>query len=181
MLHTHQHVVILPANVCAKPIEGTLLALAMLLASGRLVPRLLQRQCPTVSDSLLIASILDAIGLFITDYLTYIWGGMSDDVPEPSTARVIALKKVSGQLSLIDPMAELTLAGTICWKCILRYRYLLAKVGNPRTVLQTHSPDDAMVTKSTLYGNLVHWKCYDIDLLSRYFLVRAPGLSELVS
>ncbi|KAB2107707.1 hypothetical protein AG0111_0g4331 [Alternaria gaisen] len=76
------------------PIEGTLLALAMLVASGRLVPRFLQRQCPTVSDSLLIASILDAIGLFVTDYLTYIWGGMSDDVPEPSTARVIALKKV---------------------------------------------------------------------------------------
>ncbi|CAN9432589.1 unnamed protein product [Alternaria alternata] len=76
------------------PIEGTLLALAMLVASGRLVPRFLQRQCPTVSDSLLIASILDAIGLFVTDYLTYTWGGMSDDVPEPSVARVIALKKV---------------------------------------------------------------------------------------
>ena len=166
MLHTLQYVVILPANVCAKPIEGTLLALAMLLASGRLVPRLIQRQCPTVSDSLLIASILDAIGLFITDYLTYIWGGISDDVPEPSTARVIALKKVSGQLSLIDPMAGLTLAGTIRRKCILRYWYLLAKVGNPRTVLQAHSANDAVVAKSTLCGNLVYRYCHDIDVLS---------------
>jgi len=69
------------------------MALAIFLASGRLVPRLLQRQYPTVSDSLLIASILDAIGLFVTDYLTYIWGGMTDDA-EASTARVIALKKV---------------------------------------------------------------------------------------
>ncbi|KAI4653464.1 hypothetical protein J4E93_001230 [Alternaria ventricosa] len=75
------------------PIEATLMALAIFLASGRLVPRLLQRQYPTVSDSLLIASILDAVGLFVTDYLTYIWGGMTDDA-EASTARVIALKKV---------------------------------------------------------------------------------------
>ncbi|KAI4713146.1 hypothetical protein J4E89_002125 [Alternaria sp. Ai002NY15] len=75
------------------PIEATLMALAIFLASGRLVPRLLQRQYPTVSDSLLIASILDAIGLFVTDYLTYIWGGMTDNA-EASTARVIALKKV---------------------------------------------------------------------------------------
>jgi hypothetical protein len=49
-----------------------------------------------VSDSFLIASILNAIGLFATDVLTYKWGGMADDdAPEPSTAQLVALKKVS--------------------------------------------------------------------------------------
>lgn len=153
-------------NAPEKPIEGTLLALAMLVASGRLVPRFLQRQYPTVSDSLLIASILDAIGLFVTDYLTYIWGGMSDDVPEPSTARVIALKKVNRQLGSMDQTEQLTLIGTIRRKCILRHRYLLAKAGHPRAVLQTHSANDAVVAKSTLCGNLVYRYCHDIDVLS---------------
>jgi hypothetical protein len=61
----------------------------------------LQRQSPTVSDSLLIASILNAFALFITDTLTYSWGGMAEDdadAPEPSVARRIALKKVPGAL-----------------------------------------------------------------------------------
>ena len=69
----------------------------MLLASGRLVPRFLQQHDPTVSDSLLIASILNAIELFITDTLTYKWGGMAeedDSSSVPSKAHIIALKKV---------------------------------------------------------------------------------------
>jgi hypothetical protein len=75
-----------------------MLGLAILIASGRLVPRIIQRQHPTVSDSFLIASILNAIGLFITDTLTYHWGGMAAedaDAPEPSVDQIIALKKVS--------------------------------------------------------------------------------------
>ncbi|KAH9881158.1 hypothetical protein J1614_001653 [Plenodomus biglobosus] len=78
------------------PVEATLLALAMLIASGRLIPRLLHRQRPTTSDNFLIASILNAIALFITDVMTYSWGGMSDDpdAPELSEDRAIALKKV---------------------------------------------------------------------------------------
>jgi hypothetical protein len=166
-------------NVSAKPIEATLMALALLLASGRLVPRLVQRQYPTLSDSLLIASILDIIGLFVTDYLTYIWGGMTDDA-EASTARVIALKKVSRQLGPVHQAKELTMKGAICRQCILRHWHLLAKAGNPRVVFQTYSTNDAMVAKSTLRSDVVHWQCHDIDALSRYFLVRAPGLSKLV-
>ncbi|KAH9874301.1 hypothetical protein IAQ61_004932 [Plenodomus lingam] len=78
------------------PIEATVLVLAMLVASGRLVPRFLQRQLPTVSDDFLIASILNAVALFITDLMTYRWGGMSDDwdMEDTSIAREIALKKV---------------------------------------------------------------------------------------
>jgi hypothetical protein len=66
----------------------------MLIASGRLIPRFLQRQYPTVSDSFLIASILDAIGLFITDTLTYKLGGMAEDDVEMSTDQLMMLKKV---------------------------------------------------------------------------------------
>lgn len=66
----------------------------MLVASGRLVPRLLQRQRLTLSDCLLVASILDAIGLFITDVMTYELGGMSEEELEITDAQQIALKKV---------------------------------------------------------------------------------------
>ncbi|KAE8828224.1 hypothetical protein P3342_008712 [Pyrenophora teres f. teres] len=76
------------------PIEGILMGLALLLASGRLVPRFAQRQYPTVSDSLLIVSIFDIIGLFITDTMTYKLGGMSNGEKEASMSQVIALKKV---------------------------------------------------------------------------------------
>ncbi|KAJ4986625.1 archaeal flagellin n-terminal-like domain-containing protein [Stagonosporopsis vannaccii] len=76
------------------PIEASLLVLATLLALCRLVPRLVQRQHPTPSDTFLIASILNAVALFITDVMTYSWGGMSEDAPEPSVARAISLKKV---------------------------------------------------------------------------------------
>jgi hypothetical protein len=73
------------------------MALAMLIASGRLVPRLLQRQSLTVSDNFLIISIFNTVGLFITDTLTYKWGGMAEDegASEQSVADIIALKKVT--------------------------------------------------------------------------------------
>lgn len=77
-----------------KPIEATLLALGILLASCRLVPRFLQRQYPTVSDSFLIASVCNGVALFITDVMTYSWGGMGEVDLEPSAARAISLKKV---------------------------------------------------------------------------------------
>ncbi|USP77939.1 hypothetical protein yc1106_05213 [Curvularia clavata] len=76
------------------PIESVLLGFCILVASGRLVPRLLQRQRLTLSDCLLVASILDAIGLFITDVMTYELGGMSEEDLETSHAQQIALKKV---------------------------------------------------------------------------------------
>lgn len=85
-----------------QPIEAVLLVLALLLASARLVTRLLQKQYPTVSDSFLIASVLNAIALFITDVMTYKWGGMSEydpDAPEPPIERTIALKKVNTEPS----------------------------------------------------------------------------------
>lgn len=67
----------------------------MFIASGRLIPRLISLQHLTVSDWFLVASIVDAIGLFVTDFMTYKWGGMADDdAPEQSTEQVIALKKV---------------------------------------------------------------------------------------
>lgn len=68
------------------------MALAIVLASGRLLPRALQRVHPTASDSFLIASILNMLALFITDTMTYQLGGMSD--AEPSEADLITLKKV---------------------------------------------------------------------------------------
>ena len=74
-----------------------MLALAILLASGRLVPRCLQRQSPTASDIFLIASLLNALALFITDVMTYNRGGMAADdadAPEPTTTQIVELKKV---------------------------------------------------------------------------------------
>jgi hypothetical protein len=71
-----------------------MLALAIFIASGRLIPRLLSRQSPTVSDSFLIASILDGLGLFITDTMTYQWGGMAEDDVEIPVDQLKALKKV---------------------------------------------------------------------------------------
>jgi hypothetical protein len=68
------------------------MSLAIVLASGRLVPRVLQRINPTASDCFLIASILNMLALFITDAMTYKLGGMSD--AEPSESDLIKLKKV---------------------------------------------------------------------------------------
>ncbi|EMD63946.1 hypothetical protein COCSADRAFT_182109 [Bipolaris sorokiniana ND90Pr] len=82
------------ASEAVIPIEAMLLGLSTFVASGRLVPRFVQRQHLTLSDCFLVASILDAIGLFVTDVLTYEWGGMAEDEVEMSDARAIALKKV---------------------------------------------------------------------------------------
>ncbi|UPX18612.1 uncharacterized protein EKO05_0008906 [Ascochyta rabiei] len=78
------------------PVEATLLALAVVIASGRLVPQLVQHHHLTISDQFLIASIFNAVALFTTDVITYKLGGMSDDIegPEPSIAQATALKKV---------------------------------------------------------------------------------------
>ena len=88
-------------NRTKKPIEAVLLGLAILIASGRLLPRSLQHQRLNTSDGFVIASIVDAIGLFITDVLTYKWGGMSDDESSPAGSdsedtvkQLVALKKV---------------------------------------------------------------------------------------
>jgi hypothetical protein len=66
-----------------------LLVLGIVTALGRLIPRILQRQSFTVSDSFLIASIYNAVVLFITNVMTYRWGGMEDIHVE-----LISLKKV---------------------------------------------------------------------------------------
>lgn len=80
-----------------KPIEATLLLLAAIVACARLVPRFIHHQYPTASDGALLASLLNATALFITDYMTYLWGGMSEgtDSVEPSEAMQTSLKKVS--------------------------------------------------------------------------------------
>lgn len=71
------------------------MALAIFIASGRLIPRLVTLQRLNVSDWFLVASILDAIGLFTTDYLTYKFGGMGGvDSPDSTIEQDIALKKV---------------------------------------------------------------------------------------
>lgn len=85
-----------------KPIEATLLVLGIVTASGRLVPRFLQRQSFTVSDSFLIASICNAVALFITDVMTYRWGGMGESEVESSDALAISLKKVGCVFSEAD-------------------------------------------------------------------------------
>jgi len=97
-----------------------LLALAIFISSGRLVPRFLQQQRLTVSDGFLIAAVINAIGLFITDTLTYKWGGMADesaDGAEPSLDQVIALKKVRqhpfGTLS--EKELKIKILGPIRW------------------------------------------------------------------
>jgi hypothetical protein len=62
-----------------------------------------------VSDSLLIASILNAIALFATDTMTYKLGGMDEydaSAPEPPISRVIALKKVRKYLHKLLPVRK---------------------------------------------------------------------------
>lgn len=68
------------------------MAMAILLASGRLIPRALQRMNPTVSDCFLITSIFNMLALFITDTMTYQMGGMAGE--GPSGDGLIKLKKV---------------------------------------------------------------------------------------
>lgn len=70
-----------------------MLALGIVTALGRLIPRFLHRQSFTVSDCFLIASIGNAVALFITDVMTYRWGGMGES-DASSDALAISLKKV---------------------------------------------------------------------------------------
>lgn len=93
------------------------MAVATLIACGRLVPRLLQQQRLNVSDWFLVASILDALGLFITDTLTYKWGGMSDEdlgESEEAMKKLIALKKVRRSMDF-----PTNLGGTENWILML--------------------------------------------------------------
>lgn len=117
-----------------------LLSLAILIASGRLVPRALMRQRLTASDGFLLASIVNAIGLFATDALTYKWGGMSDesaDAPAPPEGQVIALKKVWIRTRTRQNKSVLTMfvPGPICRQCLLRHWDILAEACNPRALL----------------------------------------------
>ncbi|KAH6974972.1 archaeal flagellin N-terminal-like domain-containing protein [Ilyonectria sp. MPI-CAGE-AT-0026] len=81
------------------PVEATLLALAVVLTSLRLFLRLvLQRTRLTVSDWLLVASVLDAIALLTTDTMTYKLGGMDEydpDAPPMPVADEIASMKIA--------------------------------------------------------------------------------------
>lgn len=81
------------------PVEATLLALAVVLTSLRLLLRLvLQRTRLTVSDWLLVASVLDAVALLVTDTMTYNLGGMDEydpDAPPIPVADEIASMKIA--------------------------------------------------------------------------------------
>ncbi|KAH8178258.1 archaeal flagellin n-terminal-like domain-containing protein [Sarocladium implicatum] len=82
------------------PVEGALLAIAILLTSLRLFLRLgLQRTRLTTSDWLLVVSILNCIALFTTDTMAYKLGGM-DDYDDPNggpqgDAEALSLMKVT--------------------------------------------------------------------------------------
>jgi hypothetical protein len=159
-----------------------LLSLAIFIASGRLIPRLLQRQRPTYSDSFLIASLVNPVALFITDVMTYKWGGMADDdAPEPPIERLIALKKVSCLVMRMDLWLTISSLGTICWQCLLRYWHLLAEVGDSGAILSTRSPYHAVATQSTLRSHHFHRRRDDNDILPRHILVRPRSLFQLVS
>ncbi|KAH7141791.1 archaeal flagellin N-terminal-like domain-containing protein [Dactylonectria macrodidyma] len=81
------------------PVEATLLTLAVILTSLRLFLRLvLQRTRLTVSDWLLVASVLDAVALLATDTMTYNLGGMDEydpDAPPTPVADEIASMKIA--------------------------------------------------------------------------------------
>ncbi|KAK2034862.1 archaeal flagellin N-terminal-like domain-containing protein [Colletotrichum zoysiae] len=87
------------AKEAVVPIEAVLLTLAVFLVLARLYVRLLQqRRTLTVSDWLLIVSILDAIALFSTDAMAYKLGGMDEYdpfAPEAPEDQQIMLMKVS--------------------------------------------------------------------------------------
>ncbi|KAI8266523.1 hypothetical protein K4K58_009607 [Colletotrichum sp. SAR11_239] len=87
------------AKEAVVPIEATLLSLAIVFVFARLFLRLVrQRQKLTLSDWILIASLCDAIALFITDAMAYNLGGMDEydpKAPEPPVADQIKLMKVS--------------------------------------------------------------------------------------
>ena len=104
-----------------KPLEATLLALALVLASGRLVPRCIQRMNPTASDIFLIISILNTIALFTTDVMTYKMGGMSDDDPPEETLAKLKKVRVDTRAHHLrkSARADCNHIGTICRQLLL--------------------------------------------------------------
>jgi hypothetical protein len=163
-----------------------LLALAIFVASGRLVPKLLQRQYPTLSDSFLIASILNTIALFVTDVLTYKLGGMDEydpTAPEPPISQAIALKKVRFSPGRMEAQHShvLTRLGHLLGKLFLRHGHLSAKASHSGALLQTHSQHDAMVAQGALHRHWIYNDGYDDDLLLGYILVWSRRIRELVS
>ncbi|OHW94828.1 putative archaeal flagellin n-terminal-like domain-containing protein [Colletotrichum incanum] len=87
------------AKKAVVPIEAVLLGLAVSLVLARLYLRLIrQHQKLTISDWILIVSILDAIALFSTDTMAYNLGGMDEydpDAPEAPEDEQIRLMKVA--------------------------------------------------------------------------------------
>ncbi|GJC88489.1 hypothetical protein ColLi_11327 [Colletotrichum liriopes] len=87
------------AKEAVVPIEAVLLGLAFSLVLARLYLRLIrQRQKLTISDWILIISILDAIALFSTDTAAYTLGGMDEydpNAPEAPEDEQIRLMKVA--------------------------------------------------------------------------------------
>ncbi|TDZ67747.1 Pyranose dehydrogenase 3 [Colletotrichum trifolii] len=81
------------------PIEAALLALAIVLVSARLFLRLVRQHARlTVSDWVLVVSMLDAVALFATDAMAYNLGGMDEydaKAPEPPVEQQIRLMKIS--------------------------------------------------------------------------------------
>lgn len=158
----------------------------MFIASGRLIPRLIQRQYPTLSDSFLIASILNTIALFATDVMTYKMGGMDEydpTAPEPSVAQAIALKKV-GCLpgdAYCRQNADCDLLGHIFRMLFLRYGHISAKAGDTGTLLQVDSCHNAMASEIAPCRDRVHCEQHGHNLLPGYILVRQQRIFELVS
>ncbi|KAL2671490.1 hypothetical protein Neosp_014080 [[Neocosmospora] mangrovei] len=87
------------AKEAVVPIESVLFGLSTLLVLARLSLRTIrQRQKLTISDWLLVVSLLDAAALLGTDTASYNLGGMDEydpNEPERSIADQIALMKVS--------------------------------------------------------------------------------------
>ncbi|CCF33995.1 hypothetical protein CH063_06077 [Colletotrichum higginsianum] len=87
------------AKEAVVPIEAALLGLAITLVLARMYLRLIrQRQNLTISDWILVVSILDAIALFATDTMAYNLGAMDEYDPKAPAApddEQIRLMKVS--------------------------------------------------------------------------------------
>ncbi|EXF73878.1 archaeal flagellin N-terminal-like domain-containing protein [Colletotrichum fioriniae PJ7] len=87
------------AKEAVVPIEAVLLGLAIILVLARLWLRLVrQHQKLTISDWILIVSLLDAIALFTTDTMAYSLGGMDEydpDAPQAPVDEQVLLMKVA--------------------------------------------------------------------------------------
>ncbi|RSL84251.1 hypothetical protein CEP52_016493 [Fusarium oligoseptatum] len=87
------------AKEAVVPIEATLFGVSMVLVLARLFLRTIrQRQNLTISDWLLVVSLLDAAALLATDTASYNLGGMDEfdpNEPKRSTEDQISLMKVS--------------------------------------------------------------------------------------